>query len=36
MIDQLAKKYLGEDRYPFRQPGEQRVIVRVMPEKVAA
>jgi PPOX class probable F420-dependent enzyme len=35
-IDRLAKKYLNEDRYPFRQPGEERVIVRVTPTKVAA
>lgn len=33
-IDALAKKYLGQDRYPFRQPGEQRVIVKVAPEQV--
>ncbi|MEV5690217.1 PPOX class F420-dependent oxidoreductase [Micromonospora globbae] len=30
-IDQLAKKYLGQDTYPFRRPGEVRVIVRVTP-----
>jgi PPOX class probable F420-dependent enzyme len=28
-IDKLAKKYLGQDGYPFRQPGEQRVIVHI-------
>lgn len=33
-IDALAKKYLDQDSYPFRQPGEQRVIVRVTPEFV--
>ncbi len=33
-IDTMAKKYLGQDSYPFRQPGEQRVIVRVTPESV--
>ena len=33
-IDALAKKYLGQDRYPFRQPGERRVIVKVAPEQV--
>jgi PPOX class probable F420-dependent enzyme len=33
-IDALAKKYLGQDTYPFRQPGEQRVIIRVEPEHV--
>jgi PPOX class probable F420-dependent enzyme len=30
-IDQLAKKYLGKDSYPFRKPDEQRVIVRITP-----
>ena len=34
-IDQLAQKYLGEDTYPFRQPGEVRVKVRIAPERVA-
>jgi PPOX class probable F420-dependent enzyme len=33
-IDSLAKKYLGQDKYPYRQEGEQRVIIRVDPEKV--
>lgn len=28
-IDALAKKYLGQDSYPYRQPGEQRVLIRV-------
>ena len=31
-IDSMAKKYLGADSYPGRQPGEQRVIIRVEPE----
>jgi PPOX class probable F420-dependent enzyme len=31
-LDKLAKKYLGADTYPFRNPAEQRVIVRLMPE----
>ena len=35
-IDRLAKKYLGRDRYPFRQPGEQRVIFKIAPEHVAS
>ncbi|MBX3569877.1 MAG: PPOX class F420-dependent oxidoreductase [Rhizobiaceae bacterium] len=34
-IDALAKKYLGKDKYPFRQPGEVRVNYRIRPEKVA-
>jgi len=33
-IDALAKKYLGVDQYPYRQPGEQRVVIRVEPEYV--
>jgi PPOX class probable F420-dependent enzyme len=33
-IDSLAKKYMGVDSYPMRQPGEQRVIIRVAPEHV--
>jgi PPOX class probable F420-dependent enzyme len=33
-IDLLAKKYLDVDRYPMRQPGEQRVIIRVEPDYV--
>jgi PPOX class probable F420-dependent enzyme len=33
-IDRLAKKYLGEDTYPWRQPGERRVTVRITPERV--
>jgi hypothetical protein len=32
--DKLAKKYLGEDTYPFKQPGEQRVMFRIEPEWV--
>ena len=28
-IDALAKKYLGADKYPFRQPGEVRVIYEI-------
>jgi PPOX class probable F420-dependent enzyme len=34
-IDSLAKKYLGKDRYPFRAPGEVRVIYKIRPEKVS-
>jgi PPOX class probable F420-dependent enzyme len=35
-IDKLAKKYLGKDTYPFRQPGEQRVIVKILPGHVSS
>lgn len=30
-IDSLAKKYLGQDKYPFRQAGEVRVKYEIEP-----
>jgi hypothetical protein len=33
-IDKMAKKYLNKDSYPFRKPGEVRVIVKISPDKV--
>jgi PPOX class probable F420-dependent enzyme len=30
-IDKMAKKYIGQDRYPNRAPGEVRVICRIEP-----
>jgi PPOX class probable F420-dependent enzyme len=35
-IDAMAKKYLGQDVYPFRAPGEVRVIVRIEVEAVSS
>jgi PPOX class probable F420-dependent enzyme len=35
-INRMAKKYLGVDTYPYRQPGEQRVLYRIRPERVQA
>jgi PPOX class probable F420-dependent enzyme len=34
-IDSLAKKYLGKDQYPFRQPGEVRVMYEIEPVSVS-
>jgi PPOX class probable F420-dependent enzyme len=31
-IDKMAKKYLGKDKYPFSQPGEVRVMYKILPE----
>src|SRR5690242_18141704 len=31
-IDSMAKKYLGQDKYPFRKQGEVRVIYKIQPE----
>ena len=33
-IDQLAKLYLGQDKYPFGQPGDIRVMFRIAPRRV--
>jgi PPOX class probable F420-dependent enzyme len=33
-IDMLAKKYLGQDKYPYLGPGEERVIIEIEPERV--
>jgi len=33
-INALSKKYFGKDIYPYRQPGEVRVIFKIKPEKV--
>jgi len=31
-IDSLAKRYIGKDKYPWKQPGEVRVIFKVRPD----
>ena len=33
-IDKLAKRFLGADKYPFRRPGEKRLIVRVKVDRL--
>jgi PPOX class probable F420-dependent enzyme len=33
-INALAKKYINQDEYPFRQPGEQRIKFVIAPEHV--
>lgn len=33
-IDRMAKKYLGVDKYPFRNPDEKRIILKIKPEKI--
>ena len=35
-IDAMAKKYLGQDKYPYRQPGEVRVIFKIEPAHVTS
>jgi len=33
-ITSLARKYLGTDTYPFRRPGQQRVILKILPRRI--
>jgi PPOX class probable F420-dependent enzyme len=33
-IDAMAKKYMDVEEYPYRQPGEQRVLIRIKPDYV--
>lgn len=33
-IDRMARKYLGKDKYPFRQPGEVRVLYKIEIQRV--
>ena len=33
-IDSLATKYMGVDKYPYRRPGEVRVIFKIRAERV--
>jgi PPOX class probable F420-dependent enzyme len=32
-VDKLAKKYLGQDKYPYRAAGEVRVLYKIEPER---
>ncbi len=34
-IDALAKKYLGQDKYPWSQPGDVRVMYEITPGSVS-
>ena len=35
-INSIAKKYMGQDEYPFDQPGDERVTLTVKPLRVRA
>ena len=34
-IDKMAFKYTGAERYPWRRPGEVRLLFKILPEKVS-
>ena len=33
-IDKMAKKYLGVEKYPFGMPGEKRILLKIIPQKI--
>lgn len=33
-LDRLCKRYTGQEKYPWHKPGDVRVVVKVLPEKV--
>jgi PPOX class probable F420-dependent enzyme len=35
-IDSLARKYLGQDKYPWRRPGEVRLTVEIEPASTSS
>jgi PPOX class probable F420-dependent enzyme len=35
-IDKMAKKYLGQDKYPYRKAEEVRVVYKVLPTKISS
>ena len=34
-IDALTKRYIGQPKYPYRGPGEVRVIYKIRPDRVS-
>ena len=32
--DFLTKQYMGRETYPFKRPGEKRIILKIEPEKI--
>ncbi len=32
--DFLTKQYIGKENYPFKRPGERRIILKIEPEKI--
>jgi PPOX class probable F420-dependent enzyme len=34
-ISRMAKKYIDKDRYPWHQPGDERVVMKIKPTKLS-
>ena len=32
--DFLTMQYIGKENYPFKRPGEKRIILRIKPERI--
>ena len=32
--DFLTKQYMDKEKYPFKRPGEKRIILKIEPEKI--
>ena len=32
--NKLTKKYMGKEKYPFARPGEKRIVLKILPERV--
>jgi PPOX class probable F420-dependent enzyme len=35
-INKLSQKYLGKPMYPYRKPGEERVVYKIEPQKISS
>lgn len=35
-IDRMAQKYLGQEKYPWNRPGDERVVVVIEPEHTSS
>jgi PPOX class probable F420-dependent enzyme len=35
-INEMARQYMGADEYPFDRPGDERVVITVIPERVSS
>ncbi len=34
-IDKMAKKYIGKEKYPWRQPGQARILIKIEPLRIS-
>jgi PPOX class probable F420-dependent enzyme len=35
-INQMARQYMGVDEYPFDRPGDERVVIKIIAERVSS